>query len=82
MLLTSIQLPGAQTNFSCSQHVSMPEPATAIKPINPSTEDDYDWFGRQTINLYLFHSPLTPFLLWMNQISWKSVSSYSFTTVR
>lgn len=35
----------------------MPEPATAIKPINPSTEDDYDWFGRQTINLYLSYSP-------------------------
>lgn len=57
MLLTSIQLPGAQTNFSCSHCVSVPEPATAIKPINPSTEDDYDWFGRQTINLYLSHSP-------------------------
>lgn len=56
MLLTSIQLPGAQTNFSCFLPVSLPEPATAIRPINPSTQDDYDWFGRQTINLYLSHS--------------------------
>lgn len=42
MLLTSIQLPGAQTNFSCFLPVSLPEPATAIRPINPSTQDDYD----------------------------------------
>lgn len=40
-----------------SQRVSMPEPATAIKHINPSTEDDYDWFGHQIINLYPSHSP-------------------------
>lgn len=82
MLFTSIQFPGAQTNFSCSQSVSVPEPATAIKPINPSTEDDYDWFARQRSICISLTPPLTPFLLWMNQISWKSVSIYSFTTVR
>lgn len=53
MQLTSIQLPGVQTNLSRLQPVSQRQPATAIKPINPSAEDDYDWFSRQTINLYL-----------------------------
>lgn len=56
MQRTSIQLPGVQTNLSCLQPVSLPQPATAIKAINPSAEDDCDWFGRQTINLYLSHS--------------------------
>lgn len=56
MQLTSIQLPGVQTNLSCLQPVSLLQPATAIKAINPSAEDDCDWFGRQTINLYLSHS--------------------------
>lgn len=56
MQLTSIQLPGVQTNLSCLQPVSLLQPARAIKAINPSAEDDCDWFGRQTINLYLSHS--------------------------
>lgn len=54
--LTSIQLPGVQTNLSRLQSVSLLQPATTIKPINPLAGNDYDWFGRQTINLYLSHS--------------------------
>lgn len=55
MQLTYIQLPGVQTNLSCLQPVSLLQPATAIKAINPSAEDDCDWFVRQTINLFLSH---------------------------
>lgn len=79
MQLTSIQLPGVQTNLSCLQPVSLLQPATAIKAINPSAEDDCDWFCRQTINLYLSHS-----LFWceMYKISWKSVSCNSAARVK
>lgn len=57
MQLTSIQLPGVQTNLSCLQPLCVCfKPATAIRAINPSAEDDYDWYSRQTIHLYLSHS--------------------------
>lgn len=39
---TLIPLPRAQTNFSCFQTLSRPQPAVAIKDIHPSTQDDYD----------------------------------------
>lgn len=48
--------PGGPNQFLLFSTRLLPEPATAIRPINPSTQDDYDWFGRQTINLYLSHS--------------------------
>lgn len=49
---TLIPLLRAQTNFSCFQSLSLPEPAAAIKDIHPSTQDDYDWSIHQTINLF------------------------------
>lgn len=50
---TLIPFPRAQTNFSCFQTLSLPEPAVAIEDIHPSAQDDYDWSCHQTINLYL-----------------------------
>ena len=47
---------GSNQSLSCLQPVPLPQPAAAIKPINPSAEHDYDWFSRQTINLYLSRS--------------------------
>lgn len=49
---TLIRLPRAQTNFSCFQTLSLPEPAVAIADVHPSAQDDYDWSRQQAINLY------------------------------
>lgn len=54
MHLTHSQLPGVESNLSCLQPVSQLQPAAAIRAINPSAEDDCDWFLRQTINLFPF----------------------------
>lgn len=54
MHLTHGQLPGVESNLSCLQPVSQLQPAAAIRAINPSAEDDCDWFVRQTINLFPF----------------------------
>lgn len=91
---TLIPLPRAQTNFSCFQTLSLPEPAVAIKDIHPSTQDDYDWSSHQTINLYpsliLLLSSLSLSLslslhsraiLLMCRIWWKSESADRFDTV-
>lgn len=56
---TLIPLPGAQTNFSCFQTLSLPEPAAAIEDIHPSAQDDYDWSDtKQSICFPSLFSPV------------------------
>lgn len=72
---TLIPLPRAQTNFSCFQTLSLPEPAVAIKDIHPSAQDDYDWSRHQTINLY--HLSLSLLLFFSSLSLFVSFTSFS-----